>query len=191
MAIFENGTLTKPVGSAVQVEALPEVNPPKGFTETDGAYATRLAAWGARTRTITFTIDDGSLLGVKQTTAALAFTATAAAIEAALVALGAIADGDVMVNGASRKFTYSFGGAYANKPVKVMYSTLDGVVGKTNYFEVIQDGASEASQQAAKQAMTEFRLGITREDYANENRAKPADIGDPARYNADGSPNQR
>jgi hypothetical protein len=178
----------KPIGSAVQVETLPEVYPPKGFTETDGAYAARVVTWGARTRTITFVVNDGTLMGTRQTTTALPFTATAADIETALVALGAIAAGDISVSGSGRKFTYAFGGAYANRAVRQMYSTLDGQEGKRVYFDVVQVGVSEAGQQAIKREVTDNALGIEPEDFINENVEQPYDIGDPRRYNPDGSP---
>ena len=188
MALVENGTLTKPIGSAVQVETLPEVYPPRGFLEDDATWAARVAAWGARTRTITFVTDDGTLMGVRETTAPIAFNATAADIETALLAGTVLAAGDVEVTGSGKRFTYSFSGAYANRPIRLMYNTLDGVDGKNTYFEMIQEGVSQAGQQAVKQAITEDALGFNITDLANENAPQQYDIGDARRYNADGTP---
>jgi hypothetical protein len=189
MALYENGQLTKPIGSAVQMETLPEPEP-KLFGETDGDYATRvLAPWGARTRTITFQLplsnEALSPLTVKETTVALAYSATAADIQAALEALASIAPGDIDVQGSGRKFTYAFGGAYANRRVELMFST-HAAIGK-RFFESIVEGVSVAGQAAVREEYTNSRLGVTDADFTNATQEPAYDIGDPRRYNEDGT----
>jgi hypothetical protein len=75
------------------------------------------ATGGTRTLSIT-----NPITGEQQTTAALAFDALAATIQAALVALSNVAVGDVVVTGLG-PFVYTFGGSYANKPVALAVNT--------------------------------------------------------------------
>jgi hypothetical protein len=179
MALFENGNAPdKPIGSEVQVETLPAIFPAQQIGEDDATYAARVAAWGARTRTITYT----SPAGVKQTTGAIAFNATAATIETAMVAL--LGAGNINVSGAGNKFTYSFSGALANTGMPRMYST-EVANGITNYFETLVKGYSVAVQESIRQQNTTDALsaiGINGGTLDGALQPKPKDIGDPARY---------
>jgi hypothetical protein len=184
MPLFQNGTATdKPIGSEVQVETLPEIYPPRGVAETDTAWNARVATWNARTRTITYIVDDGSLLGVKQTTAPIAFNATAATIQTAMTGLAGIGAGNMVVAGSGRTFEYAFSGTLANKAFKRMFHRItdSGIV---SYFETVVAGVSQAMQQAIKQDATGRALApiAGANDLTNMNAATPKDIGDPARY---------
>jgi hypothetical protein len=185
MALYQNGTApTKPIGSEVQLETLPAIYPPRGIAESDAAWAARVAAWGARTRTISYTNNSG----VTVTTAALAFSADDETIEAAMESLAGIGAGNMKVSGDGIKFTYSFTGALANTGFQRMYST-EVANGIRNYFETIQSGFSEATQELVRADITDRALsaaGISEPGFANEFAPVPADIGQAARYAGNG-----
>lgn len=149
------------------------------------------------TRTLTF---DG------QTTAALAFNASAATVQTAVQGLSTVGAGNILVTagGAGELiFTYAAALSGAQSAITVDPALLTGGTsviavtlsgggsdGTKIYFETIVQGASENLQRAIKEDATRRALGGVSAP-AGSGRKKPADIGDPARYNADGSPNQR
>lgn len=67
-----------------------------------------------------------------QTTAAIAFDATASAVQAALIALSNLATGDVVCTGgpgASAAITITFGGSYAGRNVPAITTTATSLTG--------------------------------------------------------------
>lgn len=165
MPIFQNGSQpSKPIGSEVQQETVPN-----GLT--------------GLTRTITFVADDGSLLGAPETSGVIAAGADAATIQAALEAMTAFAPGDIAVEGSGQIFTYSFGGALANKGFKRMYATYSN--GQKVYFETVVAGVSLAAQEAIRQEFTRNALGGAG-TLVNSAAPTPRDIGDPLRYDGKG-----
>lgn len=187
MVLFQQGTATeKPIGSEVQIETLPEIYPARGVSETDTAWNARVATWNARTRTITFT----TLAGVKQTTAALAFNATAATIETAVAALAGIGAGNIKVSGSGRTFEYAFTGTLANKGMNRMNNTRTDS-GIKSYFETVVQGYSENVQRLVKEDNTRRAIeGVVGPDNltnsGNTALNSPQDIGNPARYSGTG-----
>lgn len=116
----------------------------------DGTYAKgtllgKTAAAGVdevQTITITGTPTGGSLTisftnpytGVVETTAAIAYNATAAAVQSALLALDAFESGDVVCSGGAWPGTavvVTFGGRYADRPVSAL-TTTDSLTGGTD-----------------------------------------------------------
>lgn len=81
-----------------------------------------------------------------QTTGSIAAGATAAAVQAALVALSNIAPGDVVVTGADGgPFTVTFGGAYADTNVAQMTATPTGGSGTVTVATQTAGGAESVS----------------------------------------------
>lgn len=180
MALFQQGTAPdKPIGSEVQVETLPEIYPPRGVSESQAAYDARVTAWGARTRTITFITP----AGLRQTTAALAFSSTAAAIQTAMEGLAGIGAGNIKVAGAGRTFEFAFSGTLSNTAFKRMFHKItdSGIV---SYFETVVAGVSQAFQQAVKEDITRNAIEnlVGAGTLASSGAPAPKDIGDPARY---------
>jgi hypothetical protein len=105
LAVSKVGDFFVPYGGASEVQ-----------TVTIGGGAT------GGTFTITF---DG------QTTAAIAFGATASAVQTALEALSNVNPGDVVVSGTSPAYTLSFGGQYTGKNVPQVTASAGSLTGGT------------------------------------------------------------
>jgi hypothetical protein len=90
-----------------------------------------------------------------QTTAAIAYNANAAAVQAALEALSNIAPGDVLVTGgpgASNPLTVEFRGVYAGTNVTQMTSSAASLTGGTHTATIatsIQGAAAQTGQERA------------------------------------------
>jgi hypothetical protein len=103
------------------------VGGPDGTNEVQSVTLTGTPAGG--TFTLTF---DGL------TTAPIAFNATAAAVQAALLALASLATGDVVVTGsAGGPYTLSFGGDFSEEDVATLTGSAAGLTGGTTPAVVI------------------------------------------------------
>lgn len=71
--------------------------------------------------------------GVEEITAAIAFDANAATVQAALVALSGIDSGDVVVTGTTPDLVFTFGGNLANTPIQLMVVDSGSLTGGGSY----------------------------------------------------------
>lgn len=132
-ATFVNNQLEPAYGMALPSLELP-------VSLADGTYArgtllgrsTATAASEVQTATITGSPTGGTFTltftnpwtGAPETTAAIAHNATAATVQAALLALSAFDAGDVVVTGsAGGPYTITFGGRYLQRPVSAITAT--------------------------------------------------------------------
>lgn len=148
------------------------------------------------TRTLTFN---------GQTTSALAFDADSLTIRTALIALSNLGVGDIEVTGGSGNFNYIFSGAFAKTAVSLTVNPALLTGGTSNIYTNVAPGVLDSAvstilQTNLKREATQEALaakGLLRSpsqaqnDLEAFNADKPKDIGDPARYNPDGSPKYR
>lgn len=109
---------------------------PMGRITASGLYGP-YAGSNEEVQTVTVTGSPGggdfTLTFDGQTTAAIAYNAAAAAVQAALVALSNVASGDVTVTGnAGGPYTLTFGGAYADTDVPQLTANGAGLTGGTS-----------------------------------------------------------
>jgi glycine cleavage system regulatory protein len=127
-------------------------------------------------RTLTF---DG------QTTAAIAYNATAADIQAALVALSNVAPGDITVKGTYVN-SYTFQGAFKNTDVPTLVVNAGSLTGGTATITKTSQSMEEIiSRGLTQDALSANGLRRGAGQIANDvevfNQRKPKDIGDPLR----------
>lgn len=140
--------------------------------------STRAAAVGTnekQTVTIDATAGDYTLTYSGQETAAIAFDATAAEVQAALEALSNIAPGDVVVTGADGgPYTVEFTGSLARTNVAQMTSDATNLTGGASTATVATSVAGVAASTADYASGTVITLAVgTRKVYSV--RAKNAD----------------
>lgn len=163
-----------------------------GDEETDAVQTETLSATGG-SRVLTF---DG------ESTPSLPYNASAATIQAALLELAALDEEDVVVSGSFPTFTYTFGGNYAASEVDPIIVNPTLLTGNASSLAKTKDGGLDAhvkevveealKRQVTKEAMGSFaKVGNGPNDLEMALMPKPADIGDPDRYNEDGSPKYR
>lgn len=160
------------------------------------------------TETLTATGGARTLTYDGQTTTSLNFNADAATITAALVALSNVASGDIVVSG-TNPFVYTYGGTFAGKPKPTITVNTGSLTGGTSIIGITTPGVAAVAglkpatsavlkahmvREATKAAMAkngDLKKGNVQNDLEKLTAPKPKDIGDPARYNADGSPKYR
>jgi len=120
-------------GTAYQPMRRLKAGLPLGMITASGLYAPYAAATNeVQTVTITGSPTGGTftLTWNSQTTAGIAYNATAATVQSALEALSNIAPGDVTVTGsAGGPYTITFGGAYLGDDVAQMTASGAGLTG--------------------------------------------------------------
>jgi hypothetical protein len=136
------------------------------------AHATTQAGGGGNDETQTVTINGEAVGGTftltfdGQTTAAIAYNATAAAVKAALEALSNIEDDDLTVTGnAGGPWTVEFGGSLADTDVAQMTSTATGL---TPQIDTVTWGAGGLGVGAAT---AEVKYVKTAESFGKANYA--------------------
>lgn len=137
LAVFPDGVV--PSGTVLALRA------------TSGRYEPYAGGISEETQTVTISATGGTftLSFNGQVTGAIAWNATAAAVQAALEALNNIDPGDVVVTGANGgPYTVKFQGQYANENVPALVSAAGGLTGGAGTAVVATTQAGDAELDA-------------------------------------------
>lgn len=96
------------------------------------------ATGGTRTLTVT-----NPVTGVSATTTALAYNASAATIQAALIALSNVASGDIVVTGT---YIYTFGGEFAGQDIDMIVIGTGSLTGGSSTMAQTTQGVSNVAE---------------------------------------------
>jgi hypothetical protein len=140
------------------------------------------------------------------TTGPLNFDATNATVQTAIQGLSTVGAGNITVSGPANALVFTFAQdlsgaqplltvdpALLTGGTAVLTTTTAGSDGIRVYFETVVMGVSQNAQRAIRQDYTDRAINSAAGGSGTDAWGKkaPADIGNPARYNPDGSPNQQ
>lgn len=146
LRVFPTNVMPKSYASSAGAELLAQATP-VAFNETTQLWVPWVSLTGNEIQTIGLGAASAGTITISfdgETTAAIAYDATAAAVQAALLLLSNLNPGDVVVSGTAFPgvLTLTFGGALANKDIPQITATPSGLTGGTVTIATTTAGAS-------------------------------------------------